>query len=93
MYIEDIKCKGEGQTLRDGAEGDDACIVHARRTCYPISVECKNTERASVWEWIKQAEGHNPDYPAVVFFKRNRSKMYALVEADQLLRWIKDAQA
>lgn len=69
-----------------GVTGEDLGLSPKARRVYPISIEVKNQEKAKVWEWIEQAAGHNPSFPPVVFFKRNRSDMYAIIEAKQLLK-------
>lgn len=48
--------------------------------------QIKRTEAARVWEWVAQAEGEaSPTDLPVVAFRRNRSKWYCVVEADELV--------
>jgi len=57
--------------------------------------EVKHQERCTIWEWIAQSEADaRPSDQAVVWFKRNRSKWYAAVDAEfllYLLRFHEDA--
>ena len=50
-------------------------------------IECKNTEKISIWSAIAQAEEHGGK--PIVFFKRNRSKIYATLEADDFFELYK----
>ena len=63
-----------------GAGGEDVQLSVAARQCMPYSIECKNTERLAIWSAIEQCEANAPDGSTpLVVFKRNRSKMYAVL--------------
>lgn len=51
-----------------------------------VHIEVKHRERCAIWEWIAQAEAEArpTDMPAVIF-RRNNSKWYATIPADELL--------
>ncbi len=52
----------------------------------PIHVEVKRTERASVWEWIKQATDEAPQgVTPVVVFRRARSEWQAVLPLADLV--------
>jgi hypothetical protein len=66
-----------------GESGTDVKLSPAARLSFPYSTECKNQEKINIWSAIKQAEENAPDgLEPVVFFKRNRSKTYAVIEVD-----------
>ena len=51
-----------------------------------VHIEVKHRERASIWEWIAQAEAEaRPTDIPLVLFRRNRCGWYAVLEADELL--------
>ena len=79
----DVKSLGMGQSGRD-----IELSTYAEKKI-PFDIECKNTEKASPWQWIKQAETNTEQFriPLVVF-KRNRSKTYAIIKWEDLLELI-----
>lgn len=68
-----------------GGAGEDVMLSPAARRAVPISSECKNQESLSIWAAMKQAEANAGDYVPVLFFKRNRSREYACLPAEDLL--------
>lgn len=72
-----------------GESGVDIKLSPAAKDVIPFDIECKNTEKASVWQWIKQAEENagKGRIPLTVF-KRNRSDVYAIIKFDDLLQLI-----
>ena len=72
-----------------GESGEDIKLSPAARKFIPYSFECKNQEKLSIWEALNQASENSGDYPPVLVFKRNRSKTYAVLEFDELLKLIK----
>ena len=79
---DDIK----SQTM--GMPGEDIVLSPAakKKICY--SFECKNVEKLNVWATIKQAEDNSEDRYPVVVIKRNGTKIYAVLEFDQLINLI-----
>ena len=80
---DDVRCTAMGQG------GEDVQLSPAARNRFPVSIECKNTERLQIWKALEQAEANAGalDIPLVVF-KRNRSKTYACLELEHLLRLV-----
>lgn len=76
-----------------GESGKDVKFSPAAEDIIPFDIECKNTEKTSPWAWIEQAEENTKDgrIPLVIF-KRNRSKTYAIIEWDKLLKLISSNQ-
>ena len=74
-----------------GDSGTDIKLSHAARQKFPYSVESKNQEKLNVWSSLEQAEKNVKEgtYP-VLFFKRNRSKMYVAMDADHFFQLIKN---
>lgn len=69
-----------------GESGVDVKLSPTARKIFPYSPECKNQESLSIWSALKQAENNAKEgtHP-VLFFKRNYSKTYAVVEIDHFL--------
>ncbi len=80
---EDIVVTSSGDT------GEDLKLSPRARSVYPVSIECKNQEKLNIWESLKQAESNAGIYTPVLFFRRNRSKMYAVVEAETLVNLLR----
>ena len=69
-----------------GAGGEDVQLSAAARQCMPYSIECKNTERLTIWSAIEQCEANAPaGTTPLVVFKRNRSKTYAVLPWEHLM--------
>jgi hypothetical protein len=57
----------------------------AARNLFPYSVEAKNVEKLNIWSALDQAaENSREDSNPLLFFKRNRSKLYVAFEAEHL---------
>lgn len=72
-----------------GTNGEDLRLSPVARGLLPISIECKNTERLNIWSAIEQAEENAQHFTPVVFFRRNRSKTYACVDAEEYLELLR----
>jgi len=66
-----------------GDSGTDIKLSPAARKVFPYSVECKNQEKINIWASLEQAEKNAKEgtHP-ILFFKRNRSKMYVSMDAE-----------
>ena len=71
-----------------GVTGEDITFSPRGRMFFPLSIECKNQEKLNLWEAIEQSESQGRDHQPVLFFTRNRSKTYAVVEADYFLELV-----
>ena len=76
---DDIK----SQTM--GMSGEDIVLSPAAKKLIPYSFECKNKERLNIWQSIEQCEDNSNGSIPVVVIKRNRSKIYAIMEFDEWL--------
>jgi hypothetical protein len=76
-----------------GESGEDIKLSPAARKLFPYAVECKNTEKLNIWSALEQAEANakNETTP-LLFFKRNRSKMYVTFEAEHFFTLLKKIQ-
>jgi len=83
LEADDIK----SQTM--GMPGEDIVLSPSAKKLIPYSFECKNTERLNLWKAIEQAEDNCEDRSVVVTVKRNRSKVYAVIEFEQFLNLIR----
>jgi hypothetical protein len=81
---DDVKCAIMGES------GEDIKLSPAARKLFSYSVECKNTEKLNIWNALQQAESNQKEktMPAL-FFRRNRSKTYVAIEADQFIQLLK----
>ena len=68
-----------------GDTGEDLKLSPAARAVYPVAIECKNQEKLNIWKALEQAESHSEKHTPVLFFSRNRSKIYATMEAQSLV--------
>tara|TARA_R110002020_G_scaffold152890_1_gene331934 strand:+ start:32994 stop:33350 length:357 start_codon:yes stop_codon:yes gene_type:complete len=79
---DDIKSQTMGMT------GEDIVLSPIAKKLIPFSFECKNVERLNLWDSIEQAESNCEDRLPILVIKRNRSKVYAVVEFDKLMEKI-----
>ena len=80
---DDIK----SQTM--GMPGEDIILSPSAKKLIPYSFECKNTEKLNLWKAIEQSCSNCEDRDPVVVIKRNRSKVYAVIEFEQFLNLIR----
>ena len=81
---DDIK----SQTM--GMGGEDIVLSPIAKKLIPYSFECKNTEKLNLWQALEQCEGNREDRDPVLVIKRNRSKVYAVVEFDHFIKITKE---
>ena len=74
------------RSITMGDSGEDILLSPAARRLFPFSVECKNQEKLNIWGALEQAEENSGNHSPLVIFKRNRSKTYAVLEFDKLLK-------
>ena len=72
-----------------GDSGEDVLLSPAARKLFPFSVECKNQEKLNIWSSLEQAEDNAGKHIPLVVFKRNRSKTYAVLEIENLMKLLK----
>ncbi len=80
---DDIRCAVMGES------GEDIKLSPAARKLIPYSFECKNQEKLNIQGSIEQAEKNSDDYGPVLIFKRNRSKIYVVLEISDFLELLK----
>ena len=93
LILEKFNSKLESDDVRSitmGESGEDILLSPAARRLFPFSVECKSQERLSIWEALTQAEENSGDHIPLLIFKRNRSKTYAVLEFDELLKLLNE---
>ena len=78
------------RSITMGDSGEDILLSPAARRVFPFSVECKNQEKLNIWSSLEQAEGNSGNHPPLLIFKRNRSKTYAVLEFDELLKLLNE---
>lgn len=68
-----------------GESGEDIKLSPAARKLFPYSVEAKNVEKLNVWSALEQSSKNaGEDAEPLLFFKRNRSKLYVAFDANHL---------
>ena len=89
--IEELEIHEEDVESRSmGASGEDLIMARAAREKFPYSIECKNQEKLNIWESLKQAEENSGVSTPVLIFKRNRSKIYAVLELEDFVKFSKN---
>jgi hypothetical protein len=73
-----------------GMGGEDIVLSPSAKKFIPYSFECKNTERLNLWQSLEQCEGNCEDRSPVLVIKRNRSKVYAVIEFEEFIELIKE---
>ena len=79
LHPDDIK----SQTM--GMPGEDIVLSPAARKVIPYSFECKNKERLDIWKSLEQALENSGSRQPVLIIKRNRTRVYAVIEYDAFL--------
>ena len=93
LILEKFNSKLEPDDVRSitmGESGEDILLSPAARRVFPFSIECKNQEKLNIWSSLEQAEGNSGNHPPLLIFKRNRSKTYAVLEFDELLKLLNE---
>lgn len=72
-----------------GESGTDIKLSTEAKRVFPYSIECKNQEKINIWSALDQAERNkHSGTTSLVVFKRNHSKIYAVLEWEDFLRLI-----
>ena len=85
MYS-DILEEGDISCALMGESGEDIKLSPLGKKIIQLSFECKAQEKLNIWGAIEQAEDNAEDRIPVVVFKRNRSKIYAVIEFEELMK-------
>lgn len=84
---DDIRSTGMGQP------GMDLQLSPLAKKIFPFAVECKNNESLNFWASIAQTESNSTEtLKPMLIVKKNRSKIYAVIEFDELLNLLKIKQ-
>jgi len=73
-----------------GDSGEDILLSPTARKLFPFSVECKNQEKLNIWSSLEQAENNSGKHTPLLIFKRNRTKTYAVLELNELLKLLNE---
>jgi len=67
-----------------GVTGEDVKLSQLAHDLFPFCIECKNVESLNIWKALEQAESHVKEAheSPLLFFKRNKSKLYVAMSAD-----------
>ncbi len=84
-------------SLKVAIMGESGVDIHispdVRHRRLPLAIECKNVEKLNIWKAIEQAEANadNEGNFPVVFFRRNRTKPYVVLDAEDFLQILEQA--
>lgn len=79
--------EGDIQSIPMGMSSEDIKLSPLAKTKIPFNIECKAQEKLNIWSALKQAETNSPKgRTPLLVFKRNRTKLYACMEFEDLLR-------
>ena len=78
------------RSITMGDSGEDILLSPAARKLFPFSTECKNQEKLNIWSSLEQAESNSGKHTPLVIFKRNRTKTYAILEFNELLKLLNE---
>ena len=88
----DILESDDVRSITMGDSGEDILLSPAARKLFPFATECKNQERLNIWESLEQEESNAGQHIPLVVFKRNRSKTYATLQLNDLMRLLDEKQ-
>ena len=80
------------RSITMGDSGEDILLSPAARKLFPFSVECKNQEKLNIWSSLEQTETNAGKHTPLLIFKRNRSKTYAVLQLDDLMKMLDDKE-
>jgi len=76
-----VQKDGDIEPRQMGQSGRDVILRGRAKELFMFhGIECKNQETISIWKALAQAEEHGGK--PIVFFKRNRSEIYATLKAE-----------
>ena len=73
-----------------GDSGSDIILRGPAKKFYFDGIEAKNQEKIQIWQALEQAEKYGKR--ALLFFKRNRSKVYVVMEENDFYELYKAAR-
>ncbi len=80
---DDVRSTGGGQS------GADLQMSPLAKRKFPFALEAKNQEAFSIWASLEQAEKNSENLMPLLVFKRNHTKTYACLDADDFFRILK----
>ena len=69
-----------------GCSGSDILLSPKAQSLFGFDVECKNVEKLNVHEALKQCESNSKKNTPLLIFKKNHSKVYAVLALDDLFK-------
>ena len=90
LYAPDLR-PGDIEVTSSGATGEDLKLSPAARELYNFAIEVKCQESLNIWSALAQAASHaeGTDRTPVLFFRRNRSKLYVALDAEAFTRLVR----
>jgi hypothetical protein len=76
------------QVTPSGVTGPDLHLSAHADTKFPFVIECKNQEKLNIWNALSQLDKHDGWGTKVLFFRRNKSKTYVTLEAEEFLKLV-----
>jgi len=75
-----------------GAGGEDIPMSSAARAIFPVSIECKNSEKLQIWSAYEQAKANAGEHEPVVVFAKNRTIPMVAVNAEFFFNLLKSVK-
>ena len=75
-----------------GVNGPDVQLSPAAQACIPFEIECKASERVSVWAAWDQCETNAGDRQPLLILKRNFASPLAVIDAEYLMELLPTIQ-
>lgn len=72
-----------------GVIGPDIELSQKGFELFPFTVECKNQEKISIWEALKQTTSEAREGTPLLVFSRNRSDVYCALRFEDFLKLLK----
>jgi hypothetical protein len=91
-FVEKFTLKdGDIESRQMAGAGTDIVLSPAAEGMIPFDIECKNTETAQPWAWMKQAKANTkPGRIPLVCFTRNREgDIYVMMRLDDVLKLLR----
>lgn len=83
----------EVRTAIMGETGTDIKLSSSARSAFPYKCECKNHEAfTSIYKAYEQAASHSGNEEPLLFIKKNRHKVLAIIDANHFLELVKNVK-
>lgn len=75
-----------------GVTGPDLQFSPLAKKHLGLAIECKNVEALNIWKALEQTEGEARSGLPSLFFRRNRTKLYVALDAEEFMKLLAKAK-